>query len=510
MSDETGSDESGPSGPDLTKGVAASDIAEGGMLAGRVGDEPVLVARSGGTLYAIGAECTHYHGPLADGLLVGDTVRCPWHHACFSLKTGEAVAAPAIDPVACWSVEEKDGQVFVRAKKDAPPQPKAMTGDGRRVVIVGGGAAGFAAAERLRRDGFTGELTLLSADPDPPYDRPNCSKDYLSGAAPKDWMPLREDGFYTDQRIDLRLNTRVESFDPKAKTVTLENGATLPYDILILATGAEPQRPPIPGLDGPNVFLLRTLKDADALIAAAEGTRRVAVIGASFIGLEVAAAMKQRGLEVHVIAPEATPLERVMGHEIGEWVRSVHETRGVVFHLGRKVLGYEGGELALDEGGPIAADFVVAGTGVKPRLALAQAAGLAIDNGVVVDDHLKTSADGVYAAGDIARYPDPISGKLIRVEHWVHAERQGQYLARLILGQDRPFADPPYFWSSHYEKSVSYCGHAENFDPPVIEGSVPDEDATVRFNKDGKSLAVATVGRDLENLKAEEAFVAGT
>jgi NADPH-dependent 2,4-dienoyl-CoA reductase/sulfur reductase-like enzyme len=500
------SDEQKPEGPDLSKGVPASDIGEGAMLGGQVDGEAVLIARAGGTLYAIGAECTHYHGPLADGLIVGDTVRCPWHHACFSLKTGKALAAPAIDPVACWAVEEKDGKVFVKAKKEAAAPAKPAGGTAKRVVIIGGGAAGFAAAERLRRDGFSGEVTLLSADPDAPYDRPNCSKDYLSGAAPQEWMPLRDDAFYVDGKIDLRTNTEVASFEPKAKTVTLKGGGELAYDVLILATGAEPQRPPIPGLDGPHAYVLRSLKDADALIAAAEKAKRAAVIGASFIGLEVAAALKQRGLEVHVIAPETTPLEKIMGRDIGEWVKSVHEDKGVVFHLGRKVLGYADGKVEMDEGQPVSADFIVVGTGVRPRVSLAEAAGLKIDNGVVVDDHLKTSADGVYAAGDIARYPDPISGKLIRVEHWVHAERQGQYLARLILGADAPFSDPPFFWSSHYDQSVNYSGHAEGFDPPKVDGSVAKADAAVRYLKDGKLLAVATVGRDLESLKAAAAF----
>ena len=500
------SDEQKPEGPDLAKGVPASDIAEGAMLGGHVDGEAVLIARAGGALYALGAECTHYHGPLADGLIVGDTVRCPWHHACFSLKTGKALAAPAIDPVACWAVEEKDGKVFVKAKKEAAAPAKPTGGTVKRVVIVGGGAAGFAAAERLRRDGFTGDVTVLSADPDAPYDRPNCSKDYLSGAAPQEWMPLRDDAFYTDGKINLRTDTEVASFDPKAKTVTLKDGGDLAYDVLILATGAEPQKPPIPGLDGKDAHVLRSLKDADAIIAAAEKAKRVAVIGASFIGLEVAAALKQRGLEVHVIAPETTPLEKIMGRDIGQWVKSVHEDKGVVFHLGRKVLGYADGKVEIDEGQPVLADFIVVGTGVRPRVALAEAAGLTIDNGVVVDDHLKTSADGVYAAGDIARYPDPISGKLIRVEHWVHAERQGQYLARLILGDDAPFSDPPFFWSSHYDKSVNYSGHAEGFDSPKIDGSVAKEDAAVRYLKDGKLLAIATVGRDLESLKAAAAF----
>ncbi|WP_413990536.1 FAD-dependent oxidoreductase [Labrys okinawensis] len=493
-----------PAGPDFTRGVLASDIKEGAMLLGHVGDKPVLLARSDGALHAIGAECSHYHGPLAEGLLAEGKVHCPWHHACFDLRTGKALAAPAIDAVACWLVEEKSGKAFVRREKEAAASAEHPRPQTRRVVIVGGGAAGFATAELLRREGFEGEITLLSADADPPYDRPNCSKDYLAGQAPKDWMPLRDEAFYKDARIDLRLKTEVAGFDPKSRKVVLADGATLTYEILVLATGAEPQRPRIEGLEGANVHTLRSLRDAEAIIAAAGKAKRVAIVGASFIGLEVAASLKQRGLDVHVVAPETVPLEKVMGEEIGAWVQKVHEKKGVVFHLGRKVTGFSDGTLRLDKGKLPDIDFVVLGVGVKPRTELAEAAGLNVDNGVVTDDHLRTSADGVYAAGDIARYPDPVSGKPIRVEHWVHAERQGQYLARLIMGEDGPFHDPPYFWSSHYDKMISYTGHAKGSDPHKVAGSVKKEDAAVRFHSDGHLTAIATIGRDLDNLKAEQ------
>jgi NADPH-dependent 2,4-dienoyl-CoA reductase/sulfur reductase-like enzyme/nitrite reductase/ring-hydroxylating ferredoxin subunit len=492
-----------PDGPDFRLGVSPSDVAEGSMLAGRVGNESVLLARVSDALFAISAECSHYHGPLADGLIVNHTVRCPWHHACFNLKTGEAVGAPAFDPVACWAVEERGGQIFVTVKKDATPTSTPSAGTARRVVIIGGGAGGFAAAELLRRKGFKGGVTLVSAEPDPPYDRPNCSKDYLAGSAPAEWMPLRDEAFYKQQTIGLRLNTEVVSFDPRTKTVSLKTGEVLPYDALVLATGAEPRRPPIPGLDGPNVYLLRNLKDADALIRVAQGAQRSAVIGASFIELEVAAALKSRGLEVHVIAPERVPFEKVLGAEIGRWILAMHQKEGVVFHLGREVLGYADGHVTLDDGEPVAVDFVVVGAGVQPRVALAEAAGLSVENGVIVDDRLRTSAEGVYAVGDIARYPDKSSGKLIRVEHWVHAERQGQHVARLILGDDKPFTDPPFFWSAHYGRAVNYSGHAESFDTPKVEGSVEMYDATIRYEKDGRLLAVATLNRDLETLKAE-------
>ncbi len=499
------SDDKPPEGPDLTAGVPSADIAEGGMLAGRVGDEAVLIARVGGALHAIGAECTHYQGPLAKGLIKDGAVRCPWHHACFSLTTGEAIGAPAFDPVACYEVKETDGQIFVGRKLEGASKSSASPQAIKRVVIVGGGAGGFAAAEMLRRKDYAGDLVMLSADSDAPYDRPNCSKDFLEGKAPAEWMPLRDEAFYRDEKIDLRLNTTVSAIDLSARTVTAEDGKILPYDALILSTGGEPNRPPIQGLDGPNVFLLRTLADAKALSQAAKTAKRAVVIGSSFIGLEAAAALRIRGLEVHVVAPEAVPFEKVLGAEVGRWAQSVHEEKGVIFHLGRQVRGYGDGLLAMDRGLPIAADLVVLGVGVHPRVRLAEAAGLKIDNGVVVDDRLR-AADGVYAVGDIARYPDRISGNAIRVEHWVHAQRQGQHVARLIMGEDAPFEDVPFFWSKHYATAFHYDGHADDFDPPKVDGSVADYDATVGYEKDGKLLAVVTLNRDMASLAAEAAF----
>jgi len=501
------SDHEEPAGPDLSQGVPAKDVAEGHLLAGHVGGEAVVVARVDGDVFAIGGSCTHYHGPLGEGLLVGHTVRCPWHHGHFCLRTGEALAGPPIDPVAVWKVEERDGKIFVSDAAEAKnPKPKAAGKGPRRILIAGGGAGGFAAAEMLRRHGYDGALSLVSADADAPYDRPNCSKDFLAGEAPAEWMPLREDGWYKDHDIDLKLKTEITKLDLGAGSASLKAGAELKFEALVLALGAEPQRPPIPGFDHPKVFTLRSLKDAEAIAAAAKGAHRVAIVGASFIGLEVAASLKHLGLDVHVVAPEAIPLARVLGDEVGQWIRGLHEKKGVVFHLGRKVQGFQDGKLGLDNGETIEADFIVAGTGVKPRTALAEAAGLKVDNGVVVDRWLRASADNVYAVGDLARFPDADTGKLIRVEHWVHAERQGQHVARLLLGDDAPFNDTPFFWSAHEGTTISYVGHADEFDKPRIDGSLEKEDAVICFAKDGRDLAMATVGRDLAALKAGRTF----
>jgi NADPH-dependent 2,4-dienoyl-CoA reductase/sulfur reductase-like enzyme/nitrite reductase/ring-hydroxylating ferredoxin subunit len=497
-----------PPGPDLAQGVAASDIAEGAMLVGRVGDAAVLLARVGGRLSAIGATCTHYHGPLGDGLLVGEMVRCPWHHARFCLRTGEALGAPAIDPVDCWRVEERDGRVYVRQKADQPGPARPAKGDGgpRRVVVVGGGAAGFAAAEMLRREGYDGALTIVSADRDAPYDRPNCSKDYLAGKAPAEWMPLRDPAFYERNGIELRTGTMVGALHVQGRSVTLQGGGALPFDALILATGAEPIRPPIPGFDQANVHVLRSLADCEGIIREAEPGRRVAVVGASFIGLEAAASLVERGLEVHVIAPEATPLGKILGEDLGRFIRSLHEAKGVCFHLGRSVTGFAGGRVTLDDGGAVPADFVVAGLGVRPRTELAARAGLALDRGVAVDTRLQTSAPGVYAVGDVGRYPYHRSGERIRVEHWVAAERQGQHAARVLLGLADAFRDTPFFWSAHYDTTINYVGHAEQFDAARVEGSIAGGNATVHLEHAGRLVAAATLGRDLDALRIEAGF----
>jgi len=494
-----------PPPPDLVEGAPGASVPEGGMLVGRVGEEEVLVARVGGELFALGARCTHYQGPLGEGLIVGDTVRCPWHHARFCLRTGVARAAPAIDPLKRWVVRETDGVIRVGPETaEAAPKPGRRPQAGpRRVVVVGGGAAGFAAAEMLRREGFDGSLTLLSADADAPYDRPNCSKDYLAGEAPPEWMPLRGEEWYAANDIDLQLNADASGLDPAAKTLSLKDGRAFGYDALLIATGAEPARLPIEGFARPDAFVLRSLGDANALVAAAERARRVVIVGASFIGLEAAAALRKRGVEVHVAAPDPVPLARVMGEEIGRWVLGLHEQAGVVFHLGRAVRGWGDGGLTLGAGETIEADFLLQGVGVKPRTQLAEAAGLALDRGILVDARLRTSAADVYAAGDVARFPDSRSGQNIRVEHWVHAERQGQHVARMILGDDAPFTDTPFFWSAHQDATVRYVGHAETFDPPTIDGSLERRDAEVRFARAGRLMALATVGRDLRALQAD-------
>ncbi len=495
-----------PAGPDLSLGIALTEFT-GATLLGHVGDEEILLVRSGSEIFAVDAHCSHYHGPLAEGLVDGETVRCPWHHACFDLRTGEAIRAPALSPISVWKVEREDARIFVRHKREQPrPRVKGVIDAPGRVVIVGGGAAGFAAAEMLRRQDYSGSIVMLSSEAAAPVDRPNLSKDYLAGSAPEDWLPLRPDDFYADAAIDLRLNAEVASIDSKATAVVLAGGATVAYDRLLLATGAEPVRLPIPGADLPHVHVLRSLADCRAIIASANGARRAIVIGASFIGLEAAAALRARDIEVHVVGLEQRPMERVLGPAMGDFVRALHEEHGVIFHLGDTVTLIDGKRATLKSGAVIEADVVVVGVGVRPRLALAEKAGLAIDHGVTVNAHLETSIPGIYAAGDIARWPDSHSGENIRVEHWVVAERQGQTAARNMLGQREVFDAVPFFWSQHYDVPINYVGHAEKWDEIAVEGDVAARDCLLRYKSGGRVLAVASIYRDLASLQAELAM----
>jgi NADPH-dependent 2,4-dienoyl-CoA reductase/sulfur reductase-like enzyme/nitrite reductase/ring-hydroxylating ferredoxin subunit len=499
-----------PAGPDLTQGVALSAFS-GETLLGHVGDQEVVLVRAGPEIFAIDAHCSHYHGPLAEGLVVGDSIRCPWHHACFDLRSGEATRAPALNALAVWQVEHEGDLIFVRRKREQPkPRGRGVVDAPGKIVIIGGGAAGFAAAEMLRRQEFRGSIVMLSNDAAAPVDRPNLSKDYLAGSAPEDWLPLRSEGFYAEADIDLQLSRNVTSIDIKARKVAVAGGGTVPYDRLLLATGAEPVRLPIPGADQPHVHVLRSLADSRAIIEAAKGARRAIVIGASFIGLEAAASLRARDIEVHVVAPEQRPMERVLGPEMGDFVRALHEEHGVIFHLGDTVAAIDGKRATLKSGGVLESEFVVVGVGVRPRLGLAEQAGLTIDRGVAVNASLETSVAGIYAAGDIARWPDPHSKENIRVEHWVVAERQGQTAARNLLGEQEVFDAVPFFWSQHYDVPINYVGHAERWDEIAIEGKIADRDCLLKYKSKGRVLAVASIYRDLASLKAELAMEQGS
>jgi NADPH-dependent 2,4-dienoyl-CoA reductase/sulfur reductase-like enzyme/nitrite reductase/ring-hydroxylating ferredoxin subunit len=494
-------------GPNLTLGVALSAIPDGTMLKGYVGDQAVLLVRRGGDMFAVGAQCTHYGGPLVEGVIVGETIRCPWHHACFDLRSGDALRAPARDPLPRWGVEVLDGIAYVLGQLERQPCPKVRASTApESVVIVGGGAAGNMAAETLRDAGYDGPITMVSADAALPADRPNLSKDYLAGRAPEAWTLLRPADFYRHNDIGVRLNMRVARLDIGQRAIDLADGNRLSYGALLLATGAEPIKLEIPGADLGHVHYLRTLDDSQALIIAAKSAKKAVIVGAGFIGLEAASSLRARGLEIHVVGREKTPMARLLGRELGSFIRSVHEDHGVRFHLGRTVASIDEYGVTLDNGENIDADLVLVGIGVRPATSLAELAGLAIDRGVLVDRFLETSAEHVFAAGDIARWPDPHSGQAIRVEHFVVAERQGQTAARNMLGRRQPFDDVPFFWTEQHDIGIAYVGHAERWDEIVIDGSIEMRDCSISYFRNGRKQAVAMMHRDHEGLLAELEF----
>ncbi len=554
-------------GPDLRAGIALGDLRESEPLLGHVDGEPVLLVRQGRDIHAVSARCTHYGGPLHEGLVADGGIRCPWHHACFDLASGAVRSGPAPEALRCWAVRSENGRVRVQGERTPAAMQSRQTP--RSVLIVGAGAAGDAAAHELRARGYQGPITLLAGEADTPVDRPNLSKDYLAGKAPPEWLPLRSAEYWRERRIE-RVQARAGRLDLAARRVLCDGARSYTYDALLLATGAQPVRLPIAGAELPHVHTLRTRADAEAIrVAIAAGARRAVIIGASFIGLEAAAALRAQGLEVAVVAPETQPLARVFGQRLADAVRAVHARMGTRFHLGRKPAAIDRAAVRLDDGTrldadlvvigvgvrpdvapetqPLArvfgqrladavravharmgtrfhlgrkpaaidpeavqlddgtrldADLVVMGVGVRPDVALAQRAGLAVDNGIVVGADYRSGMPEIWAAGDVASVPDPVTGARRRIEHWAWAQTQGRQVARSMLGLPVPPA-APFFWSQHGELTIGYVGHAAQWDALEEDGDPERGDYLCRYLQDGRVLAVASIGRDLDSLRAE-------
>jgi NADPH-dependent 2,4-dienoyl-CoA reductase/sulfur reductase-like enzyme/nitrite reductase/ring-hydroxylating ferredoxin subunit len=483
-------------------------LVENEPLLGHFDGEPVILVRQGEQVFATGAICTHYSGPLAEGLVVGGTIRCPLHHARFSLRTGEAEGAPALNPVSCFHVRRQDDMVMIDGQKTTdfrvacPLNPSS-------VVIVGAGASGAACADMLRAKGYAGPITLAGDEEPGPVDRPNLSKDFLAGTADEDWIPLRTREYYESIQVDLITGDPAVRISPADHDVSLRSGRTLSYGALLLATGAEPRSLPIEGADLPHVYRLRTLADSKAIIAKAQRSKTCAVVGSGFIGLEVAAALRHRGLQVSVIGQDSVPLGKVLGAELGRFIQKLHEQHGVRFFLNATPRAIRENQVDIGEGQLIEAELVILGVGVSPRTSLAEAAGIQVDDGVIVSEMLRTSAPDVFGAGDLARYPEAISGESARIEHWVAAERQGQAVARSMLGIGGAFREAPFFWSQHYDVKISYVGHAASWDSCEIKGDLEKHDACAIYRLKGRTLAVATIGRERLSLSVEAALERG-
>jgi NADPH-dependent 2,4-dienoyl-CoA reductase/sulfur reductase-like enzyme/nitrite reductase/ring-hydroxylating ferredoxin subunit len=492
-------------------GPASTFLQDGSMTRLELEGKPVVVARVDGEYYAFGGNCPHYGAPLNDGLLKEHTLICPWHHACFDVRSGARLEPPTLNDLARFPVRQADDELFVTLPHDniREPQGKLDPADGRTFLIVGGGAAGENAAEELRRQGYRGRIVILSNVPETPVDRPNLSKDYLAGKAEQDWIPLRSAEWYAERDIELNRNMHVNKVDPKARTVQTEDGETYRYDKLLLATGGTPRTlTNVPGFDAPNVFLLRTLEDSNRIIAAALPGAKAILVGASFIAMEVASSLRARKVEVTVVAPESLPFERSFGTAVGEMFRQAHEANGVQFRLNNGLKQINPADNAgnmsveLTSGERLAADFVVVGVGVRPATDFLKDSGLAMeakDQSVLVDGRLQTSDPNIYAAGDIARY-DEGDGKRTRIEHWRVAQQHGMVAAHNMLKADADEVTKhvPFFWTTQAGISLRYVGHAEQFDDVIFRGKASAREFVAFYVADGKLQAAAGVKRDRE------------
>jgi NADPH-dependent 2,4-dienoyl-CoA reductase/sulfur reductase-like enzyme/nitrite reductase/ring-hydroxylating ferredoxin subunit len=497
---------------DREQAVATVDeLRDGEMKQISAAGTQVLLARVNGNYHAVAAHCTHYGAPLVDGVINGDRIVCPWHHACFNAITGDVEEPPALDSLPCFPVRVGNGKVFVDVPVDAndrrmPPMTTRQRIDKRVFVIVGGGAAGYTAAQTLREDGFTGRLIMITRESHLPYDRPNLSKEYLQGKADPAWMPLRSDEFFAEHDVDVISNREVERVDAAKKLITFADGDTLICDRLLIATGGEPRKLPFQTDEQQNVFLLRSYADADAIIGAADKDKQAIVIGASFIGMEVAASLTKRGCKVTVVAGD-TPFKRIFGPEIGYLFQRVHERNGVEFKLGTSVTGFAGSPkvkaVVLDPGEQLEADLVVVGIGVTPATGLLTGVKLHKDGGVLVDEYMR-AADGVYAAGDIAWFPSQLSGEGQRIEHWRTAMQQGRVAAHNMAGKETPYNGVPFFWTRQFDVGLLYIGHALSWDEIIFQGDVPARDFLAFYISGSRVTAVAGMNRDKEMASLEE------
>jgi NADPH-dependent 2,4-dienoyl-CoA reductase/sulfur reductase-like enzyme/nitrite reductase/ring-hydroxylating ferredoxin subunit len=481
------------------------DLQDGDMKEVEVGGIKILLTRLDGTFFAIGGECSHYGGPLAQGVLSGMHVTCPWHQARFHIKTGELLAPPALDSMSRFETRvEKDKVIVILPEKAAGTTPPAMVkqntqADPRLFVILGGGAAGNAAAQKLRQVAYQGRILLISQESRAPYDRTSLSKGYLSGDLEAASLPLRQETFYREADIELRLGQKVNQVNTDTKTIIFGYGESLAYDALLLATGGVPRQLDIPGAGLDNVFTLRSPDDADRIINAAAHTSEVVVVGTSFIGMETAAALRKRGLTVTVVGRKSVPFEETLGPEVGGMFRKIHEEKGVSFRLGRAVTRLAGdgqvNEVVLDNGERLPAGLVLVGIGVRPATDFLRGVPINPDGSVSVDKHLSL-ADGLYAAGDIARFPDWRTGELMRIEHWQLAELQGFTAALNMAGQQEEFRGVPFFWTEQYDTYLFYVGHVPAWDEIIWHGQAQDRNFVAFYVKKGQVLAAAGCGYD--------------
>ncbi|WP_428488058.1 FAD-dependent oxidoreductase [Rhodopila sp.] len=473
------------------------DLPAGAMQPIEVEGDKILLIRDGVDVHAVDATCPHAGAPLVEGVRHGNRLVCPWHKATFCIQTGTVLEPPALDSLNRYDVRV-DGQRVLLTYPAETPAHAEQAHDSRCFVVVGAGAAGAVAAQTLRQAGFDGRLVMLDQVNRVPYDRTILSKYALSGEQGAEKSPLQTQSFYRQHRIE-RWTAEVTNVDANRRQITCADGTSLHYDAALLATGGAPKRPDLPGANLQNVFLLRSRNDADAILAQAERSERVVVLGASFIGMEVAASLRERGLDVTVVGKETAPFEKQLGARIGTAFTSLHEKRGVTFRLGCEIKALEGDRhvrrVVLAGGEALAADLVVIGFGVRPATSYLDGIVLHQDGSIPVDANLRVT-DGLYAAGDIAHFPLHGDGDPIRVEHWRVAQQQGRVAALNMLGQTTRYEAVPVFWTIQYLKRLDYIGHAVEWDDIVVHGDLEKPEFLAYYVKNGLIQAAAGLDRD--------------
>ena len=491
-----------------------NDLNNGEMRQVSVGETEVLLSRIDGKFYAVGAHCTHYKVALVEGVLNGHHVVCPWHNAYFDVTTGDQQQPPGLDSLACYEVRLEGENVIVSVPEQttglrSPAMAEFDSNvDGRTFVILGAGAAGVHAAQTLRVAGYQGRIIMITQDDKLPYDRTKLSKDYFIGQTSADEMPLRSSDFYKEHGIEVLLNQQVKQVQTTTKAIAFANGDSLTYDALLVATGGKPRQLDIPGADLQNIFTLRSFNDTDRILTTSKQKGQAVVIGSSFIGMETAAGLSQHGLQVTVVSPDSVPFKKILGEEIGKLFQQVHEENGVTFKFERKAVQFEGNgkveAVVLDNGDRLSADIVIVGIGVQPATDFLEGVDLhPKDGSIVVDEYLR-AADGIYAAGDIARYPDWRTSESIRVEHWRVAAQQGRIAAQNMAGKAVKFRGVPLFWTMQFKFPLRYIGHAQSWDEIIVDGDLQKQEFIAFYVQKNKVLAVATSHKDTETAAISE------
>lgn len=502
----------------MKKSIAKKEeLGEGEMMEVEVEGEELLLCNIGGEFYAIRPKCTHFGGPLSEGTLRKGRIRCPWHQACFDAVSGELEEPPAIDSLPGFDVSVEDGEILVeipdnvsdsRLPEIASHEPSE---DERTFVIIGAGASGHSAAESLRHFGFKGRLVMITKEDFTPYDRTQLTKIHLAENK-RDAPLLREREFYDRHDIQIITGRKVTSLLHSDRKIKLENGDSLTYDKALLATGGKPRELKVPGSELKAVLTLRSIEDANRINSLASKSDEIVIVGASFVGMEAAGSLTERGLSVTVTAPETLPYENTLGEKIGQMYKHVHEENGVEFRLKNKVKRFEGGgsvdKVVLEDGTELEADLVLMGVGIEPVTDYLSDVGTGEGGSVRVDENLKVQED-LYAAGDIVRFPDPRDGQPVRIEHWRLAQQHGRVAGLNMAGEDVVFSSIPFFWTRQYGFSLQYVGHCEDWDDVIHWGDVPSRDFIAFFVEEGEVRAAAGCGNGRDMAAIAELMEAG-